>query len=64
MSGGEESKLVTPITPPQLEAPPGDDAPGEFASPVAEAAANSNCYQDNMILYIEPRKMKKCFKIL
>ena len=46
MSGGEDNKLVTPITPPQLEAPPGDDALGELASPVAEAAANSNCYKN------------------
>ena len=47
ISGGEESKLVTPITPPQLDAPPGDEALGELASPVAEAAANSNCYQSS-----------------
>ena len=45
MSGGEDNKLVTPITPPQLDPPPGDEAlGGEFASPAPEAAAaNSSC---------------------
>ena len=43
MSGGDPNKFVTPIIPPQLDPPPGDDALGEFDSPAAEVADNSSC---------------------